>query len=253
MNRLLKIFLLISVNTILIAAVNAQTIILRQTVPDQLEDDDDDFGPNRKTFNHPYGGFGFGVGNVSFDNEELSPIKHFNSFSFYSGTRYYRNFNKLFAGVFDYNLSYDQSRLVVDQGDSIQFPVTKTDLTKAKYWHVKMGFVLSLQINLKPKRGNQLGTYITLGGYGNWLMFKRFSAKYENDLSNYSDVTKVNLGKIKYMEGVEYGPEVKFGGSNFSLFARYRMSNYFKTQEGVWDFNELPRLTIGLQFFAGNI
>ncbi len=239
--------------TTLATTASAQTIILRQTVPENLEDDDDDFGPNRGVFNHPYGGIGFGVNNVSLDGEDLSPVKNFNSFSFYSGTRYYRNFSKIFAGVLDYNLSYDQSRLIIDQGDSIQFPVAKTDLTKAKYWFVKMGVGLGLQINLKPKRGNQLGSYVSLGGYVNWLMIRRFSAKYENNLSNYTDVSRLNLGKLKYLERFEYGPEVKFGKTNFALFARYRMSDYFKTKEGVWNFNELPRLTVGLQFFAGNI
>lgn len=253
MSKLFKILFSIFAYAIISNTLNAQTIIIKQTVPDHLEDDDDDFGPNRKVFNHPYGGLGFGIGDVSFDNEVLSPIKHFNSFSFYSGSRYYRNFNKLFAGIFDYQFSYDQSRLKIDEGDSVQFPVTKTDLKKAKYWFVKMGVSLSFQVNLKAKRGNQLGTYITFGGYGNWLMFRRFSAKYENGLSSYADVTKVNLSKLNYLERFEYGPEVKFGRTNYAIFARYRMSDYFKTKEGVWAFNELPRLTIGLQFFPGNI
>ncbi len=253
MNNLFQISIGLLLVVFTYGTCNAQTIIIKQTVPEQLEDDDEDFGPNRKFFNHTYGGLAFGVDGVSMDGEVFSPIKHINSFSFYSGTRYYRNFSKIFAGVADYELSYDQSRLKLGDGDSTQLPVSRLDLAKAKYWFVKMGGALSLQINFKRKRGNQLGTYITIGGYGNWLMFKRFSAKYENDLSSYTNITRVNLGKLKYMERFEYGPEVKFGKTNFAFFAKYRLSDYFKSKEGVWDFNELPRLNVGIQFFPGNI
>jgi hypothetical protein len=230
-----------------------QTIILKQSVPENLEDGDDGFGPNRQRFNHPYGGFGFGIGNVSLNNEDLAPIKHFSSFSFYSGSRYYRNFNKFFASVIDYEFSYDQSKLRIMDQDSSQLPVINSDLVKAKYWFIKMGGSLSLQINFRPNRGNQLGNYITLGGYGNWLMIKRFSAKFENSTSSYSESSKLVLAKLQFMENWEYGPMVKYGRSNLAFFGKYRMSNYFKFKESVWDFNELPRLTVGIQFFPGNI
>ena len=251
MNRFLGFILLLGV--VCFNELNAQTIIIKQAVPSNLEDGDDDFGPNRKRFNHSYGGLGFGINGVSMDNESLSPVKGFNSFSLYSGTRYYRNFNKIFASVVDYELSYEQSRLIIDQGDSVQFPVAKADLAKAKYWFVKIGGSLSLQVNFKPKRGNQLGTYLTVGGYGKWLMFKRFGAKYRTSNSNYTNTARLSLGKLKYLNNFDYGPEVKFGKTNFALFAKYRMSDYFKSKESIWNFNELPRLTIGIQFFPGNI
>jgi hypothetical protein len=231
----------------------SQTIILKQTVPDELGDEDGNFGPNMKKFSHPYFGFGFEIGNVSHLDELIQPVKSMSSFSIYSGNRMYRNFNKIMAGVFDYEMSFSQSRLSWNEGDTTQLPVVKNDLEKAKYWFARVGGGLNLQLNFKPKRGNQLGNYIAFGGYGNYIFMKGFNAKYESNVSSFSDRTKVTLRKIKFTENWDYGLGARFGKTNFALFAKYRLSNLFKYQQNVWEFPELPRLVVGFQFFPGNI
>lgn len=231
----------------------AQTIILKQTIPEELGDEDGDFGPNKRKFNHPYLGFGFEMPNITHLDELTQNVKPFSSFSLYSGNRMYRNFNKIFAGVFDYEMSFSQSRLSWKEGDTSQFPVTKNGLEKSKYWFARIGGGLHLQINLKPKRGNQLGTYIALGGYGNFIFMKGLTSKYESNVSSYADRSKLTLRKIKYIDNWDYGFSARFGRTNYAIFVKYRMSNLFKYQENVWNFPKLPRLVVGFQFFPGNI
>ncbi len=233
--------------------VVGQTIILKQTVPEELGEEDGDFGPNKKKFNHPYLGFGFEVPGISHLDELSQEVKPLSSFSLYSGNRSYRKFNKWMAGVFDYEMSFSQSRLSWKEGDTSQFPVTKIDLENSKYWFARIGGGLFLQFNLKPQRGNQLGTYIAIGGYGNFIFMKGLTSKYESNVSSYADRSKLTLRKIKYIENWDYGLSVKFGKTNYAIFAKYRWSNLFKYEQNVWNFPELPRLIVGFHFFPGNI
>lgn len=236
-----------------VSVMTAQTIVLKQTVPDELQDDDDDFGPNRRHFNHPYTGFGFNFGRFDHDGDTIPPMRFGNSFTVVSGTRYYKNYNPVLARVIDYELSYEQHAYNLDKDTNVHLPVANTDLKKAKYWMVKIGLGWSYQFNFKPKRGNQLGAYLSIGAYGNFLLFRRFSSVYEPNVSSYSDNVHINLGKLSYFNRWDYGAVVRFGRSSWSLFAKYRYADFFKNNKPYDQFKELPRLTVGFNFFPGNI
>ncbi|WP_258540894.1 PorT family protein [Parvicella tangerina] len=230
-----------------------QTIILKQSVPESLEDDDDDFGPNRKFFSHPYTGIGFVVGGYDHESDTLPPVKFGNSFSFVTGTRYYRNYNPFIARVLDYEIGYEQHSLNFSKDHDIGIPVDNADIKKAKYWLVKVGLAWSYQFNFKVKRGNQLGTYLSIGAYGDYLLFRRFTASYESRQSNYADNIKIALSKIDFFNKWDYGALVRFGKTNWSLFAKYRYANYFNDKASENSIKELPRFIVGLNFFPGNI
>lgn len=229
----------------------AQTIILKQTVNDNLEKEDGNFGPNRRHFYHPYTGFGFVLGGYDHNNDTLPPTRFGSSFFVSSGTRYYRNFNPLFARIIDYEISYEQHAYDLTKDTSIALPVDNHDLKKAKYWMAKIGAGWSYQFNFKPKRGNQLGAYLSFGVYGDLLVFRRFWSVYEPEVSSFSKSVKVGLGRLSYVNRWDYGGIVRFGRTNWSLFAKYRYSDYFVNDD--YNFKELPRIVIGLNFFPGNI
>ncbi len=232
---------------------HAQTIILKQSVPDQLDDDDDDFGPNRRFFTHPYTGIGFVVGGYDHENDTLPPVKFGNSFTFSSGTRYYKNYNPFIARILDFEIGYEQHRLNFKKDDDIGIPVDNADIKKAKYWLIKAGLAWSYQFNFKVKRGNQLGAYLSLGAYGDYLIFRRFNASYNDTQSTYADNIKVSLSKIDFFNKWDYGGMVRFGRTNWCLFAKYRVANYFNNKAQENNIKELPRFVVGLNFFPGNI
>lgn len=236
-----------------VSLIQGQTIILKQSVPENLEDEDDDFGPNRKFFSHPYTGIAFIAGGFDHENDTLPPVKFVNSFSFITGNRYYRNYNPFIARVLDYELSYEQHVLNLNKQPDIALPFDNIDLKKSKYWLVKMGLGWNYQFNFKPKRGNQLGSYLSLGLYGDFLLFRRFHAIYKSNVSSYADVIKISLGKIDYFNKWDYGAVVRFGKTNWNLFVKYRYANYFNNKAQDRNIKELPRFTVGLNFFPGNI
>lgn len=234
-------------------SLSAQTIVLKQSVPDELEEEDGDFGPNRKRFSHPYTSFGFVVGGFDHEGDTLPPVKFGRSFTFCTGTRYYRNYNPFIARILDYEIGYEQHSLNFNKQSDIAIPVDNSDLKKAKYWLVKAGLSWSYQFNFKVKRGNQLGSYLSLGVYGNFLLFRRFSASYTSNVSSYADNIKISLGKIDYFRRWDYGAVVKFGMTNWCLFAKYRYADYFNNKANDSNIKELPRFVVGINVFPGNI
>lgn len=233
--------------------LNAQTIILKQSVPEHLEDEDNDFGPNRKYFYHPYTSIGFVVGGFDHENDTLPPVKFGNSITLATGSRYYRNYNPLLARVLDYEIGYEQHALNFNKDNNIAIPVDNVDLKKAKYWMVKVGLAWSYQFNFKVKRGNQLGSYLSFGAYGDFLLFKRFSASYRTSQSSYADNIRISLGKIDYFNRWDYGGLVRFGKTNWSLFVKYRYADYFNNKAQDANIKELPRFIVGFNIFPGNI
>ena len=171
----------------------------------------------------------------------------------YKRQRYYRNYNPFIARVIDYELGYEQYALNLSKDPDIAIPVDNSDLKKAKYWLLKVGLKWSYQFNFKVKRGNQLGTYLTLGAYGDFLIFRRFSASYTSNVSSYADNIKVSLGKIDYFRRWDYGAVVRFGKTNWNLFVKYRFADYFNDNAQDLNIKELPRFMVGLNFFPGNI
>lgn len=251
MIKLIKIVLL-GVTLFLSVYTNAQTIILKETVPADFSEIDNDEGPNRKKFTHTYIGFAFHAGGFDHNDSILSKIIGGRSFEIISGARFYRKLSNTFALTMDTRLIYSQYVYNLKQNPNLSIPVATTYLKKAKHFFGKYGMSLAFQINLKPKRGNQLGNYLQFGGYGNGLFSKRFVAKFNTDPSQYGETARIGIGKLKYAKGFEYGFEVGYGRPNMLLFARYRYSDYFNRQAIDLGIKELPRITIGFQVFTSS-
>jgi hypothetical protein len=227
---------------------HAQVVVLKETVPDDFEELDHNFGPNRKRFSHPFVSYGSFANVIDHKGLTQENVTFGKSLDLVSGERYYWNFTKIYSLVFDTNFS--MRMFGINRTLSSALPLTTEGMKRPKYWLGSFGMSIGNQLNFKPKRGNQLGTYMYLGAYGNLNFVRRFSAHYDkNDAM--PQPYKVTLKKFKEMDFYDYGATVKFGKTNFTIFARYRLSDIFVQRN--YQLIELPRLTFGLEFFSGNI
>ena len=97
-----------------------------------------------------------------------------------------------------------------------------------------------LRINM-GRRGNFIGNYLDLGGFGGW----NFQKKHKTINTNAEDEkVKVSTSKLKYVENFSYGFIARVGASRYALSAQYRLSDLFKSSYAM---PELPRLIIGFE------
>jgi hypothetical protein len=226
----------------------AQVIVLKETVPEDFEELDDDFGPNRKRFSHPYASYGSFANVYDHTGNNQDKIYFLKSLDLGSGTRSYLNIGRVYSITFDTHLSMRMFGLRVENDTPL--PLSKENLNKAKYWLGSFGFSIGNHFNFKPNRGNQLGTYLHIGGYGNLNFLRRFTGYYNESTLIPFDY-KINLKNFKEIELLDYGLAVRYGKSNFTFFAKYRISDFFKNK--IYSLNELPRVTFGIELFAGHI
>jgi hypothetical protein len=226
----------------------SQVVVLKETVPEDFQELDNDFGPNRKRFSHPFVSYGTFGNVIDHNGQSQENVLLSRSIDLVSGERYYWNFSKIYSLVFDSNFS--MRMFGINQTSASSFPLSTEGMKRPKYWLGSFGLAVGNQFNFKPKRGNQLGSYLYLGGYGNLNFVRRFTAHYDkNDVM--PQPYKVTLKKFKEMNFLDYGATVKFGKTNFTIFAKYRLSDIFVQRN--YQLVELPRLTFGIEFFSGNI
>lgn len=239
----------ILISTVLLLLLNssiAQVIIIKETVPEDFKESDNDFGPNRKRFSHPYASYGTFSNLMNPKDHIAQKTKFLQSIELVSGTRGYLNFGKMYGLTFDSNFSFRMFGLKLL--NSTTLPLSNENLTKGKYWLGSFGLHIGNQINLKRNRGNQLGRYINIGGYGNINFIRRFTGWYDKNTIIPYDY-KINLKKFKEINLLDFGLALKYGKSNFTIFAKYRLTNLFKNKDFI--LTELPRVTLGIEFFMG--
>ncbi len=214
-----------------------QTILIKDKVPHDFKAIDGDYGPNRKRYNYSY----FGIGKIiptPFQDSTLAV--RWNAIKMASGGTGKRQFNKWVAGVFDFEFSFESYALgAIDSTNTLNYHAS---IEKARYVFYKVGTDLALQFNLRPNRGNQLGNYITLGGYLDYNISRRFVTKSEFD--NGFPLSQKNVYKrLPFAPPFQYGIVAKFGKHYWDIFAKYRLSNAFDNGQV-----EIPRLIVGLEF-----
>ncbi len=221
--------------------IYSQAILIKDKTLEDFKDHDYDFGPNRKKYSYSYYGVGKIV-NASLPDSVFSV--RWNALKVTSGYSKKRQVNKYLGLLIDLEISAESYALnKLDSTTVINF---NSNIDKARYVFYKIGGDLAFQSNLRPKRGNQLGTYITLGMFGDYNIARRFvtKAKFEN---GFKVKDKVVYKKLPFAHPFQYGAVLKFGKHYFDIFAKYRISNAFNNGQ-----LELPRLIIGLEFLLHN-
>jgi hypothetical protein len=229
-------------------SIHSQIIVLKETVPDDFEELDEGFGPNRKRFSHPLASYGTFSNKYDHTGNVSDKTLFGKSIDLNSGTRSYLKLSKIYALTFDFGLSFRMFGLKLNESSILPLPTT--DLSKARYWMTSVGAAFGNQINLKPKRGNQLGTYFNIGAYGNFNFLRRYTSWYNNnDVIPYK--YKITLKNFKDLNLFDYGAVVKYGKPNYTLFVKYRISNLFLNKD--FTLNELPRITFGIELFSSRL
>jgi len=190
-------------------------------------------GPNLKNYTHLYVGLGFPI----FTNEDLNFIKPGSSMIVNYGFRYKRRLNNTFALGFDFSVNWAAYK--IKQGSDKSIPdSTKHDKEKFQVNSLTPAFFARINVG---RRGNKIGNYLDLGGYGSWNWKKAY--KTSDKLDN-NEIARITLARLSYMESLSYGLLARIGVNRYVISARYRLSNLFKDSAG---YAELPRLSVGLE------
>lgn len=242
MTKIISAFILL---LFLLSNGKAQTVLIKQTVPEDFSTIDNNSGPNRRTFSYPYMGLGWHIDQISHQNDTLLAPSFFRSYEAKFGTREKLKLNGLLALGMDLEVSIASHRL--NTKDTYLQSVLPGNIVKSRYLLYKTGGTGYIQINFKPKRGNQLGSYLDLGLYSNYLFGRRMIEILSN--SNSKERTKVTQKKLQDFKKVEFGGLLRYGQNTWAVFAKYRYSNTFSNNT----FINLPRLTVGFEYFFGNV
>lgn len=204
-------------------------------------------GPNMKNFTHTYFRYGFALGKADSAGVEVLPGA---SAGFTFGIRYKRRFSNFYSLGFDVNYNNINYRLKQDSSKRFPDPVLHD---KEKIAFNNLGFELYNRFNF-GKRGNILGTFIDLGGYGDWA----FSVKhYYKDIPEIASIigansVEVTNSRLVFVNPFNYGAGLKIGMNRYVIFAKYRLSNLFKDNfivayPALTVNPELPRIIVGIE------
>lgn len=221
----------------------SQTILMEEDVnADTLPPT---FGPNLKNFVHSYFRYGFVAGKSEGAGAEIIPGLS-NEFSF--GIRYKRKMNNFYALGFD--VFYNKINYRLKQISSKVFPDTLHNHIAEKFFYNNFGLEIYNRFNF-GKRGNILGNFLDLGGYGEWgFSIKHFFKDDLDTAQTGAKMREITNKKLLYANNLNYGATLRFGMNRFILYGKYRLSDIFKANylaENKLKYPELPRLIVGLE------
>ncbi|MDG2226819.1 MAG: hypothetical protein P8L20_03710, partial [Flavobacteriales bacterium] len=135
-------------------SIAGQTVLIKQTVPENFEDIDEGHGPNRAHFSYPYFALGMHTDGYSHENDTtISPVFG-KSMEMRFGTRTRLKLNRFLGFGLDYELGY--STHFINLKDAYALANFSPDVKKARYQIYAIGGASYFQFNFEPKRGNQL-------------------------------------------------------------------------------------------------
>lgn len=244
--RIVQNHIILCLMAIVSISITAQTVLIKQTVPENFEDIDNGYGPNRNHFSFPFFAVGQHSEGYSHENDTtISPVFG-RSIELRFGTRTRLKVNKLLGLGLDYELGY--SSHFINLKDEYALANFSPDVKKAKYQLYTIGAAAYFQFNFEPKRGNQLGSYLDLGVFGGY----NFGRKFSQVLKVGKEKSVYTLKKLQSFEKLNYGAIIRFGKNTWAIFTKYRYSNSFKNKSSNGNY-ELPRLTFGFELFIGNV
>lgn len=232
---------LIIISVILFSgSVFSQTILLDEK-PDSLYGVKK-WGQNRRNFIHFYLDYGFAVGKPEGGIFEL---KYGFSREWKLGLRYKRRFCKHYAMGLDLSVAEDRYRFA--QTGTKVFP--DQVLHDQEYLALpNIGLEYFNRINF-GKRGNKVGKYVDFGIYGTstFAAYRRYWDELPTSVNGAKKV-KIKEYSLDYLTDLQWGFKSRLGYNGFSIWASYRMSDWFNSQVHNASLSgELPRTTVGME------
>lgn len=190
-------------------------------------------GPNRKWHNQIFFQLGFMADNPN----EGAKIRYGLATQWGVGFRTKRRLNNTFSVTNEwgyravvFNLKQEAAKVVPNNYQHRTEKIDFHSITTSLHLRINVG-----------KRGNYIGNFLELGGYGGYALVTRHLTwdKLENSPAK---TTKVVEKGLDYVNRLDYGLSGKIGHNHWSLFARYRLSDIFKDNK----YPEMSKLTIGV-------
>ena len=209
----------------------AQTVVIAEDMAEQEEDLD--FGMNRKHYTHSYFGLNFTAG-----PPELSGagIRYGRSRTIEYGYRYKRRLSNTFsfgseiiARRYAFHVSQSEEKTVPDDIIKDREKLVFLDAGLGVYKRINFG-----------QRGNYIGRFVDAGAYASWIFHSRHVYFYEEEGLD----IRVRINNPKYPETFNYGLMARLGFNNIVIKATYRMSDLFKDSA---ELPEFPRYSVGLE------
>ncbi|MGD1846456.1 MAG: hypothetical protein ACFB10_13805 [Salibacteraceae bacterium] len=219
------------------SSLKAQKVLMEEDVnADTVESN---YGHDKRHF--VYSTYGYGLILGESENKGSAVKTGLATSEYYLGITYkYKVFNGYCLNT---ELMYLRSNFVLDQTEDKTLP---DSLPHDREWLVSHQLALQFSNRIQiSQRGTNLGTYLDLGGYFDWVIGARHRIRDElSDSPNNAGNVKVRYADLEYFEPFNYGLFARLGSKNFAGFARYRLSDRFRSR---FDYGELPRLTVGIE------
>ena len=204
-------------------------------------------GPNTKYYQH--GVFSFGY-SISIDEADSLQTRVGGSFMLEYGTRGKVKVNEWFAGVWD--LSYHRMRYEIQQDSMMNLLGLGTEYEKQFLLRHSLQAGIGFRINF-GKRGNTLGKYLDLAGYGSWAFGNRMRVITEDEPTqgNFgSREQDLQFERLTFLDPLEYGVNARIGLNKVIFWGRYRLSDIFRADAAFNNGRKLPNvmpLAVGIQ------
>lgn len=105
----------------------------------------------------------------------------------------------------------------------------------------------AIRINLDPKRGNIMGTFIDIGGGAEYIVGSKYIV-YTESPAWHSKSAKVKYSSLSIINKYNYFGQVRIGRNRYALTASYRLSDMFDKFYPNHDLKtEFPRLNVGVE------
>lgn len=236
---MIKRLSLVAILLLSIFMVRAQVVVLDEVVNDSVKEKP--FGPNQKHYVQSY--YGFGTGFML--NEESTAKQISGTFRFEFGIRYKYKISEHFALGSDLYFAIDKHNFDLDQQASNSY---KSEYYSLNSW----GLSVFTRFNF-GKRGNTLGTYVDLFGYGQWNPDRSYTYFMEEDstdpLLSHGATKQVVYNRLDFLSKTSAGAGVRIGHKGVSLVASYRLSELLikEKQPLSLPHGELPALNLALE------
>ncbi len=211
--------------------VEGQTVVIAEDLSEQEEDPD--YGMNRKHYTHSYLGLSFAAGEPELTG---AGIRYGRSRTIEYGYRYKRRLSDIFsfggevvARRYAFHISQSEDKTVPDDVVRDREKLVFLDAGAGVYKRINFG-----------QRGNYIGRFVDAGAYATLIYHSRHVYFFQEDGMD----IRVRKQGLTYMETLNYGFVARLGFNNIVIKAAYRMSDLFKESA---ELPEFPRYSIGLE------